>query len=129
MQNHYYNKNLKAYARELRTESKSRAERLIWQVNLRRKQTGYRFLRQRPIKNYIVDFFCPELGLIIEIDGNSHLFKGDYDKRRQNELEDLGFVVVRFEEGEVLNNLNDVVRALDHVIYCLTLEDSDGLKK
>ena len=73
---HYYNKNLKEFARELRSESVSKAEKRIWKAFLSRKQfKGLRFLRQRPIDYFIVDFFCPELKLIIEIDGNSHFQK------------------------------------------------------
>ena len=117
--NHFYNKNLKQFARELRSETVSRAEKRIWKALLSRKQTGERFLRQRPIKNFIVDFFCPELKLIIEIDGNSHYHKPDYDAFRQRQLEELGFLIVRFSEGDVLNNLDKVSNQITHSIYCL----------
>ena len=89
---HYYNKNLKEFARELRSESVSKAEKRIWKAFLSRKQfKGLRFLRQRPIDYFIVDFFCPELKLIIEIDGNSHFQKPEYDSYRQERLKSLGF--------------------------------------
>ena len=117
--NHFYNKNLKQFARELRSETVSRAEKRIWKALLSRKQTGERFLRQRPIKNFIVDFFCPELKLIIEIDGNSHYHKPDYDAFRQRQLEELGFMIVRFSEGDVLSNLDKVSNQITHCIYCL----------
>jgi len=117
--NHFYNKNLKQFARELRSETVSRAEKRIWKALLSRKQTGERFLRQRPIKNFIVDFFCPELKLINEIDGNSHYHKPDYDAFRQRQLEELGFLIVRFSEGDVLNNLDKVSNQITHCIYCL----------
>ena len=81
--NNHYNKNLREFARELRTQSISKAEKYIWKVVLSRKQTGERFLRQRPIFNFIVDFFAPEIGLIIEIDGSSHKNKAEYDFYRQ----------------------------------------------
>jgi very-short-patch-repair endonuclease len=114
--NHFYNKNLKQFARELRSETVSRAEKRIWKALLSRKQTGERFLRQRPIKNFIVDFFCPELKLIIEIDGNSHYHKPDYDAFRQRQLEELGFLIVRFSEGDVLSNLDKVSNKITHCI-------------
>jgi very-short-patch-repair endonuclease len=64
--NNHYNKNLKEFARELRTKTVSKAEKYIWKAVLSRKQTGERFLRQRCIDYFIVDFFAPELRLIIE---------------------------------------------------------------
>jgi very-short-patch-repair endonuclease len=106
--NSHYNSNLRDYSKELRTQSVSRAEKYIWKALLSRKQTGYGFKRQRPIHYYIVDFFCAELGLIIEIDGSSHLFKGDYDCFRQEKLESFGYTFIRFSEGEVLNQFENV---------------------
>ncbi len=72
-----------------------------------------------PFIYFIVDFFAQEIGLIIEIDGNSHSNKGDYDKMRQNKLEALGYTILRFSEGDVINNLGDVITQIQHVIYCL----------
>ena len=117
--NNHYNKNLKEFARALRTKTVSKAEKYLWKVLLSRKQTGERFLRQRPIDNYIVDFFAPELRLIIEIDGSSHLNKGDYDFYRQKKLENLGYVFLRFSEGEVIQNINLVKGRIDYAIFCL----------
>jgi very-short-patch-repair endonuclease len=118
MNNHFYNKNLKQYARELRTESVSKAEKYIWKVLLSRKQMGFLVKRQRPILNFIVDFFIPDLGLIIEIDGISHLNKGSYDFYRQEKLQDLGFEIIRFSEGEVLTNISEIENQLIHIIQC-----------
>jgi very-short-patch-repair endonuclease len=116
--NNHYNKNLKEFARELRTETFSNAEKRLWKALLSRKQTGKRFLRQRPIDNFIVDFFSPEIKLIIEIDGSSHLNKGSYDFYRQEKLTKLGYQLIRFHEGDVLHNLDEVNRQINHVIYC-----------
>ena len=93
------------------------------EINLRKKQLGIRVLRQRSIDYYIVDFFCPERKLIIEIDGNSHFTKGDSDRKRQNKLESLGYTMIRFTEGEVINQLEYVVSSLRHAIHCLKNED------
>jgi very-short-patch-repair endonuclease len=117
--NNFYNPNLKSYARELRSTSVSKAEKRIWKALLSREQLNERFLRQRPIKNFIVDFFCPKLGLIIEIDGSSHLNKGAYDFYREEKLKTLGYTIIRFQEGEVLSQLDDVKNRIIHVIYVL----------
>ncbi|MDH4471796.1 MAG: endonuclease domain-containing protein [Fluviicola sp.] len=116
---HHYNPRLKEFARELRTETISRAEKLIWKAVLSRKQTGERFLRQRPIDQFIVDFFAPEIGLIIEIDGSSHANKGEYDRYREDKLKSLGYQLIRFSEGDVIHNLDEVHVRLRHVIHCL----------
>lgn len=117
--NNFYNKKLLDFARELRSERPTKGERRIWKALLCKKQSSIRFLRQRPIDQFIVDFFAPELGLIIEIDGSSHFYKQEYDNYRQNKLEKLGFTVIRFTEGEVLNQLDDVQVKLLHAIHCL----------
>ena len=119
MNNSHYNPNLKKYAHELRTQTVSRAEKYIWKALLSKKQIGVKFKRQRPISNYIVDFFSQEIGLIIEIDGNSHHNKGEYDLIRQTKLESLGFVFLRFNEGEVLNNLDEVYSSVVYAVYVL----------
>ena len=113
--NKYYKKTLKPLARKLRGDM-TKAEVKIWNDLLRKKQLfGFKFLRQRPIDKYIVDFFCKELNLIIEIDGYSHHFEEVYDKdiKRQKELEDLGFSILRFSDEEVLNDFNNVCRVLE----------------
>ena len=117
--NNYYNKNLKEFARELRSRTATRAERKIWKVLLSKEQSGVRFLRQRPIDYFIVDFFAPALGLIVEIDGSSHFFKPEYDFYRQEKLKSLGFQIIRFSEGEVMNQLENVKMKIDYVIEVL----------
>ena len=115
--NHHYNTNLKEYARELRTASVSKAEKYIWKALLSRKQMGVAF--KRPISNFIVDFFSAEIGLIIEIDGSSHLNKGDYDAYREIKLKELGFTIIRFSEGEVIHNIEDVHQQIYRVVEVL----------
>lgn len=122
--NNYYNKDLKLYARELRSDNVSRAEKYLWKSGLSRNQMGVKFKRQRPILNFIVDFFCAEVNLIIEIDGNSHDHKSSYDRYRQNKLENCGYAVLRFSEGDVLNNYATVDDAIRHAIHTLVM-DSD----
>src|SRR5690606_41705549 len=108
MRNNHYNKNLRTFASELRTKSQSKAEKRMWKALLSRGKAGVKFKRQRPISHYIVDFFSAEIGLIIEIDGSSHLTKGDYDRRREESLQELGYCIIRFSEGDVMNRLDEV---------------------
>ena len=117
--NNHYNVSNKERARELRNYTVSRAEKFLWKSILCKKMTGVRFLRQRPIDNFIVDFFSPDIGLIIEIDGSSHISKGEYDSYRQSKLESFGFVFLRFSEGQVLNQLDEVVIQINHAVTCL----------
>ena len=69
---------------------------------------NFKFLRQKPIDNYIVDFYCSELRLVIEIDGNSHAETIEYDAVRTGVLESLGLHVVRFNNDDVLGNIAGV---------------------
>ena len=108
--NFHYNKNLKRLARNLRARP-TKSEKRIWHELLSSKKfMGHKFLRQRPIDNYIVDFFCKELKLIIEIDGKSHEFEEviTNDIIRQLRLEALGYRFMRFSDWELLNDLPQV---------------------
>jgi very-short-patch-repair endonuclease len=105
----YYNKDLINLARNLRKNS-TKSEIRLWSELLRAKQTGHTFLRQRPVLNYIADFLCKDLKLIIELDGFSHEFEQQWkkDKKRQNELEKAGFKILRFSDDDVMNDLRNV---------------------
>jgi len=84
---------------------------------LRRKQLrGYSFLRQRPIGCYIVDFFCKDLKLIIELDGEIHRFQKKKDKKREDELKELGYSIIRFGNEDILNDLVHVERTLENFV-------------
>ena len=117
--NNHYNKELKNNALQLRLNSISKAEKFLWKQSLSRGRIGVKFKRQRPIDNFIVDFFAQEIGLVIEIDGNSHYNKGNYDDYRQKKIKSFGYTFLKFKEGDVLNNLNDVVHQIIHSIHCL----------
>jgi very-short-patch-repair endonuclease len=78
-----------------------------------KKFYGLQFNRQFAIENYIVDFICRKIKLIIEIDGSSHQHKVEEDENRDARLEALGYRVLRVREGEVLNDLNNVLRAIE----------------
>ncbi|MBK6284830.1 MAG: DUF559 domain-containing protein [Draconibacterium sp.] len=91
-----YNKNLKPLARNLR-KTGTKGEALLWRDVLKAKQHWpYQFNRQFIIGDYIVDFVCRKLHLIIEIDGSSHFAKSEEDFKRQMFLENQGYVIIRF---------------------------------
>ena len=117
--NNHYNPNLKKFACELRNETVSRAEKYLWKAGLSRNQLGVKFKRQRPIHNFIVDFFSAEIGLIVEVDGSSHDAKGSYDRCRQDKLEASGYTVIRFQEGEVIHRYPNVEEKIRRAIEVL----------
>ena len=103
-----YNKNLKQYSRENRSES-TLGEILLWEGLKKKQMLGYTFNRQKPLLNYIADFYCKPLNLVIEVDGDSHVGREVYDKKRQVEIEELGLIVLRFDDEHVRQNLNGVL--------------------
>jgi very-short-patch-repair endonuclease len=107
-----YNPELKQRARELRKQGVL-SEVLLWNQLKGKKLHGYQFMRQKPIGAYIVDFYCSKLGLVIEIDGESHSGKFDYDMRRQQFLESMGLAVLRFNDTEVKKDMDNVMMAID----------------
>lgn len=109
-----YNPKLKEYARYLRNNS-TLSEVLLWQ-NIKRNAFDFQFHRQVPMLDYIVDFYCHELMLAIEIDGNSHDFKYEYDARRQGRLEEYGVRFIRFTDSQVKNEIFSVVLMLQQTI-------------
>ena len=119
--NYLYNINLRDRARPLRRKG-TKAEAYLWKFALKNRIQGYKFLRQRPIMNFIADFMCPELMLIIETDGASHLVDGaeEKDLTRQKKLEQAGFTVLRFEDGAVLNNLLMVLTIIEQEVSKLS---------
>ncbi|MBB6238575.1 very-short-patch-repair endonuclease [Pedobacter sp. AK013] len=118
MDNNQNNSKLKTYARGHRNDS-TKAEIRMWCELLRnKKMLGYSFLRQRPIANYIADFFSKDLKLVIEVDGLSHEWEGQFEKDRVREsiLKTLGFHVLRFSDDEVMNDIENVNRTIQNFI-------------
>lgn len=103
-----YNITLKQRARELRLNP-TNAERIVWKKILSNdKMLGFRFLRQKPIDGFIVDFYCAKLKLVIEIDGSSHDEKENYDFERECILKKYRLNILRICNNDVLCNLNKV---------------------
>ncbi|MBE8998707.1 endonuclease domain-containing protein [Nostoc sp. LEGE 12447] len=115
--NHHlpYNPKLVERAKELR-KNMTPAEKKLWNEYLRNFQ--YRVLRQRPINYFIVDFYCPTLKTVIEIDGDSHFTDEaqDYDLERTNILEGYGLKIIRFTNSQVLNHFDSVCEEIQHLI-------------
>jgi len=86
---------------------------------------GYKFRRQYSIGSYVVDFYCPQFKLVIEIDGGTHISKqaAVYDKQRQKYLESLGLIVKRYSSQLIANNLDEVL--IDLNSFCQGLEKRD----
>jgi len=103
----------------------TKAEACLWKYALKgRRLNGLQFRRQRPVLHYIADFMCQELKLIIEVDGWTHTLGevADNDAKRQKDLEEAGFVVIRFCDDEVLQDINGVIRAIEDRINQLKIE-------
>ena len=108
---HTYNSELTTRARDLRKNS-TLSEVLLWEKLKRRQLLGYKFMRQKEFGPYIVDLYCHQLQLVIEIDGLSHDFKMEYDKKRQNYLESCGLSIVRFNDLDVKKDINNVIQRI-----------------
>lgn len=112
-----FRQSLKTTARKLRSDLTD-AEQALWK-RLRRKQIqGAQFLRQKPLLNFIVDFYCSKAQLVIEIDGGQH-FEPEYlekDVERDKALEELGLLVLRFDNRQVLTEMDGVLVLIDSVV-------------
>ena len=98
-----YKNNLVEKARQLRNNA-TFSEKLLWKHLKGKQMAGFDFDRQKPIDKYIVDFFCNELMLAIEVDGITHNNKMNYDLKRQNDLESFGLKFLRFNALDVVQN-------------------------
>ena len=123
----YYNRNLKARSRKLR-KSGVLSEVLLWNILKGRKIQGHQFTRQKPIDQFIVDFYCSKLRLVIEVDGYSHEDKFKKDEARQKRLESLGITVLRFKDLDVKKNINQVLDAINSYIEKFESRDNHQTK-
>tara|TARA_Y100000310_G_C20697011_1_gene826393 strand:- start:1476 stop:1901 length:426 start_codon:yes stop_codon:yes gene_type:complete len=117
-----YNPKLKELARQLRNNS-TKSEIRLWQYLKGKQMMGYDFHRQKPLLNFIADFFCHELKLVIELDGYTHQFEEvtAKDQIKQDEFESLGLTVLRFTDEEVMKDINNVLRPIE--IYIEEFEE------
>lgn len=103
-----YNPRLKEFSRDLRTNGE-KAEAMLWK-RLKAKHTGFAFNRQKPILNYIADFYCKELWLVVEIDGASHFTKEAHlkDMERDRQMRAIGLEIIRVLDSDVRKNADEV---------------------
>lgn len=107
-----YNDGLqKERRRELRKNS-TEAERILWQKIRGRKLNGLKFYRQYSVGPYILDFFCSQIRLAIELDGEQHKNVREYDEERDTLLKKADIKTLRFWNGEVLNNIENVLKRI-----------------
>ena len=107
-------KHLESFRKELR-KNLTPAEAFLWKQLQKRQLKGRKFRRQHSIENFIVDFYCPEEKLIIELDGEIHknATAEEKDRKRDKRLEELGFKVLRFENKMVFDFLPSVLKEID----------------
>jgi very-short-patch-repair endonuclease len=104
-------------ARNLR-QTETPAEKIMWQHVRNRKINGRKFRRQHPFDKYILDFYCHECRLAIEVDGGIHdeKFNKEYDTIRTADLNDAGIRVIRFRNDEVINNIDGVIKRIEDLL-------------
>jgi very-short-patch-repair endonuclease len=113
-----YEPYLKELARKLRNDS-TLGEVLLWKEINNKQLYGYDFHRQKPLFKYIVDFYCHELALVIEVDGQYHNHEEKYnlDLQRDKELETHNLTIIRFTEQEVRKDMLNVLRTIEkHIV-------------
>ena len=108
-----YNKNLKQPSRELR-KNMTDAERLLWSRVRRKQIKSVQFYRQKPLGNYIVDFYCPAANLVVKVDGGQHYTEEGKarDRRRDDDLVSLDLKVLRFSNLDVLKEIDAVLQVI-----------------
>ncbi|MCK4225060.1 MAG: endonuclease domain-containing protein [candidate division Zixibacteria bacterium] len=109
-----YNKASEKEKRRLLRKNMPKAEVIMWSKLKQKQLLGYRFRRQYSVGSYVIDFFCPELKLAVEVDGTSHFKDGAeyYDRNRQESIEQLGIKFLRFNNAQVYKNLNGVLEVI-----------------
>ena len=122
-----YNSKLKELAKKLRNDS-TLGEILLWKELNNKQMYGYDFHRQKPLLNYIVDFYCYELNLVIEIDGqyHNHEEQDQADLLRDKELGNYDLTILRFTEQEVRKDMINVLRVIEHHILEQGLKSSNN---
>jgi very-short-patch-repair endonuclease len=110
-----YDRRLKERSQQLR-EDMTAAEGFLWSKIRMKQLNGYWFYRQKPVGEYIADFYCPKAKLVIEVDGGQHFSdeKIEYDRVRNKYMEGLGLVVKRFTNIEVLTNIEGVLEIIEN---------------
>jgi very-short-patch-repair endonuclease len=120
MTKHYNKPSEKDKRRKLR-QNQTNAEELVWRFLRKRQMSGYKFRRQYSVDHFVIDFYCPELKLAIEVDGESHNEPGQQkkDKSRQKHLESFNIKFVRIKDEELLGNPEKAFGKIENAIKLL----------
>jgi very-short-patch-repair endonuclease len=108
-------KKLRPLACQMRREP-TRSERRLWEQVRRRQRLGCKFRRQHAVERFIVDFYCPQARLVVEVDGPVHQYTHEEDMVRQEFLQSLGLRVLRFTDDEVMSSLEGVIHQIDEAL-------------
>ncbi len=116
---------LKKFARELRNNS-TKSEIKLWGYLKGKQMLGYDFHRQKPLLNFIADFYCYELKLVIELDGYTHMLEETIikDAIKESELNRIGLKVLRFADAEVMQDIENVLRTIEKYIEEFGVEET-----
>lgn len=116
----HYNKKSEQEKRRLLRSKMTYCEKIVW-LHLRKRQLGYRFLRQYSVDHFVIDFYCPELKLAVELDGDIHnlLEQREYDRARQKYLEEFGIKFIRITNEEFLGNPNKAFSKIEKKIISI----------
>ena len=119
MTKHYNKKSEQEKRRSLR-KNMTYCEKIVWS-NLRKRQLGYRFLRQYSVDHFVIDFYCPELKLAVEVDGASHNDpdRQKKDNSRQKYLESFNIIFVRIKDEDLIGNPNQAFMKVEDAIKLL----------
>ncbi|MBE9174870.1 endonuclease domain-containing protein [Synechocystis salina LEGE 06155] len=104
-------KEIEQAARLLRNNM-TMAENILWEELRNRQILGFKFPRQHPVGSFIVDFYCPQLKLVIEVDGSIHDSRQEYDQCRSEKLKEFGHYVLRFTNNQVIDDLASVLETI-----------------
>ena len=105
----------KKFARTLRKEQ-TKTEKIVWELIRNRKFKGFKFRRQHVVEGFVLDFYCHELMLGIELDGLIHLRRKDYDELRQEIIESKGIKIIRLTNQEINNNKRSVLKKIEQTL-------------
>lgn len=113
-----FNRTEEKEKRRILRNNMTSAERLLWERLRKRQVKNKRFLRQFSVGKYVIDFYCPEIKLAIEVDGETHSSDEEieYDQNRQTELEDFGISFLRITNEEIFGNIHNVILKIETVI-------------
>jgi very-short-patch-repair endonuclease len=106
----------KIFARILRKDQ-TKAEKIVWELLRKRKFRNYKFRRQHVIEGFVLDFYCHELKLGIELDGEIHLKRKEYDQLRQDIIESEGISVIRINNNEITGTNKEIIAKIEKTLF------------